>query len=558
MPCRWARRAGRPWGAGIAGRWVWEAQAGFKTSHTPHFAPECAAVGVAGARRGQVHGDCPVAQLPLPLTLMPVFPPSHLLLTSSHTPVSLLSLQWVWQAPDVGRCMAPALRALTALQDFELSDHQLGPGGAAHLAAALAGTSVSGSGGSVESTGSSSGGGGNGDSGGSDSAGVSVGGADGGVDIAVGSSAAVSPCSADAGIGGGDGGVDIANGVSGSSAVVSPSSADVKLGGGGGEGAVVSPGGVHVSICGGACSVGSAGLRQLTRLQLSGLHMGLEGARQLAPALASLPRLATLVLSRNALGPKGAAAVCPALVVLAPTLTELDLGGNDLGLRGAAALAGVVWALRALRDLRLGGNAMGPEGAAALAPAISELAAPLPANPANPGSGGGTPGSGGGGAWAGQAALAQPQGAWPAQGAWAAAQQQQQGAWGAGLPEQQAQPLVQLAPLAPGEVTAAALYANASAFALATMGAYNSPLYDPSIDSSSAFSFQLGSVGGGSGRGCCLQRLCVEHNALGRDGIELFKRAAEELPGLKLVYTPSEMQDDGYLVVFEEDGWVAL
>ena len=55
-------------------------------------------------------------------------------------------------------------------------------------------------------------------------------------------------------------------------------------------------------------------------------------------------------------------------------LTELDLAGNQIGSAGAALLAPSLAVMKQLRTLVLGDNGFGSAGAASLAPSLAPMA----------------------------------------------------------------------------------------------------------------------------------------------------------------------------------------
>ena len=124
-------------------------------------------------------------------------------------------------------------------------------------------------------------------------------------------------------------------------------------------------------------------MKHLVSLSLrSGRGVGDEGAGALARALRdAVPCLKTLNLSGNNLGPKAAAAIAGALMQVPDeslsipqlasgcALEELDLSGNHIGSDGACSLAGALVEIGCprLRKLDLTHNVIGPVGAAAVA-----------------------------------------------------------------------------------------------------------------------------------------------------------------------------------------------
>ena len=108
---------------------------------------------------------------------------------------------------------------------------------------------------------------------------------------------------------------------------------------------------------------------QLTTLDLVGNYIDVDGVRDLAGALVSVPGLTTLYLQNNSIGVDGARALAAALHHV-PQLTQLYLLGNDIGDAGARALARALVSVPELTTLNLGSNRIGVDGARALAGAL--------------------------------------------------------------------------------------------------------------------------------------------------------------------------------------------
>jgi len=104
----------------------------------------------------------------------------------------------------------------------------------------------------------------------------------------------------------------------------------------------------------------------LTYLDLDSNQIGAKGAEALAKALHGNTTLMELNLDSNQIGAKGAEALAKALHGNT-TLTELNLALNKIGDSGAAALAKALHSNTTLTNLGLSLNKIGDEGAAALA-----------------------------------------------------------------------------------------------------------------------------------------------------------------------------------------------
>ena len=115
-------------------------------------------------------------------------------------------------------------------------------------------------------------------------------------------------------------------------------------------------------------------LTALTQLDVGGNQLGADDAASLAPALSCLSHLAGLQLTANELGADGAAALAPPLALLT-ALTLLHLDANELGADGAIALAPALSRLSRLAELCVDKNELDAAGAAALAAPIALLTA---------------------------------------------------------------------------------------------------------------------------------------------------------------------------------------
>ena len=138
-----------------------------------------------------------------------------------------------------------------------------------------------------------------------------------------------------------------------------------------------------------AAGLGAGALPALTSFSIGSMHVGDAGASALTAALGrgALPRLKGLHLSSAAIGDAGLVALAPALRRL-PALEYLDLGGNQFGDEGLAALvappppppAGALpppkGVLTNLKQLNLGYTQITNAGCAALASALDSGALP--------------------------------------------------------------------------------------------------------------------------------------------------------------------------------------
>jgi uncharacterized protein (TIGR02996 family) len=121
----------------------------------------------------------------------------------------------------------------------------------------------------------------------------------------------------------------------------------------------------------GAKALASGNLTNLTKLVISSNEIGLRGAAALA-ASTSLTRLAVLDLAGNEIGTRGAEALARSTTLV--NLTTLNVSHNRMGARGAQALAASP-SLARLTELEVWGNAIGNAGAIAFAssPTLANL-----------------------------------------------------------------------------------------------------------------------------------------------------------------------------------------
>jgi Ran GTPase-activating protein (RanGAP) involved in mRNA processing and transport len=109
----------------------------------------------------------------------------------------------------------------------------------------------------------------------------------------------------------------------------------------------------------------------LTQLDLGHNQISVEGAKALAGALEQNTTLIQLDLWDNQIGDEGAKALAAALEQNT-TLIQLDLWDNQIGDEGAKALAAALEQNTALIQLDLWDNQIGDEGAKALAAALEQ------------------------------------------------------------------------------------------------------------------------------------------------------------------------------------------
>ena len=93
--------------------------------------------------------------------------------------------------------------------------------------------------------------------------------------------------------------------------------------------------------------------------------IGPRGARALAEALASLPKLDEVAMYSNRIGGEGARWLAR-MVKSCPTLRVLDVGGNGIGDAGCIALAEAIVNHPSMEELHLDHNGIGAEGAMGL------------------------------------------------------------------------------------------------------------------------------------------------------------------------------------------------
>jgi Ran GTPase-activating protein 1 len=117
-----------------------------------------------------------------------------------------------------------------------------------------------------------------------------------------------------------------------------------------------------------ACHAG-----KLRKLNLSDNNFGEDGSKELADALLGATGLRELILRDTALGDGGTVAVCNALGKAGIQLEVLDLSGNEMSARGAAAMAQAVSNMGYIRSLFLEDNELGSAGAKHLARVLSAV-----------------------------------------------------------------------------------------------------------------------------------------------------------------------------------------
>lgn len=105
---------------------------------------------------------------------------------------------------------------------------------------------------------------------------------------------------------------------------------------------------------------------------MSGLSLGSDGMRLLAPCLSRMQMLQQLGLSRNDIGDAGIETLCLALHQVT-SLMSLNLERNSITSRGCKMLAIAITPLLMLQRLFLCGNHIAARGVRELAPAIVSL-----------------------------------------------------------------------------------------------------------------------------------------------------------------------------------------
>ena len=111
---------------------------------------------------------------------------------------------------------------------------------------------------------------------------------------------------------------------------------------------------------------GNSLAQMITRLDLRGNQIGDRGAAALAQLPAALPALTEILLSRNNVGDEGCAALASGLVSN-DTLRTLNLNDNSVGDGGCAALGEMLKANTGLTKLLLENNAITDAGVTSLA-----------------------------------------------------------------------------------------------------------------------------------------------------------------------------------------------
>jgi hypothetical protein len=101
-------------------------------------------------------------------------------------------------------------------------------------------------------------------------------------------------------------------------------------------------------------------------LNPSNNNIGIDGAAALAGMLYTNTTLESLGLYNNRIGPEGATALA-GMLHTNTTLKTLNLGCNTIGNEGATALAGMICTNTTLKTLDMSFSAIGNEGATALA-----------------------------------------------------------------------------------------------------------------------------------------------------------------------------------------------
>jgi hypothetical protein len=105
-----------------------------------------------------------------------------------------------------------------------------------------------------------------------------------------------------------------------------------------------------------------------TELVFREVHWGDDEAEKLVEALPAFTSVATLDLSSNEIGPRGAEALA-AGVAVSGSLTSLNLWSNSIGDDGASAIGSALKESKVsqLKELSIGCNGIGPNGAKAIA-----------------------------------------------------------------------------------------------------------------------------------------------------------------------------------------------
>ena len=125
-----------------------------------------------------------------------------------------------------------------------------------------------------------------------------------------------------------------------------------------------------VSVSGAVALAAALETSSLAERRLGSCNNGDDGARVLGGALPRAPKLRALVLPANGIGCDGAAFLGYGLASCAIGVQLLDLSGNFIRDRGAAALAEALPTARSLTALNLFDNCVGDEGAIALSAAL--------------------------------------------------------------------------------------------------------------------------------------------------------------------------------------------
>jgi len=109
----------------------------------------------------------------------------------------------------------------------------------------------------------------------------------------------------------------------------------------------------------------------LTKLYISSNYIGVEGAQAIAEALQTNITLKTLYISDNQINDDGVTALSKALETNKEnTLTTFYIIKNNIGVKGAIAIAGALQGNETLTTLDIDGNKIGDEGAKAIAEAL--------------------------------------------------------------------------------------------------------------------------------------------------------------------------------------------